>query len=175
MKIFGLMAALVLGISVQAQKMVEFPKEVNLIKMTDAGVAVVGTDDALYGMSSEGELLWSNEKLRKVEAERVEVLSGSELVFVSDKGMLARNRVLNVLTGEEYANREIKGENIFAATVLHGVNQLWVCNSPTDIQVWDIDKNEHLYDLEKKNFPYGLALNKMASLTSTFLGTQVPV
>ena len=153
------------------QKNLDFPKDINLIKMTDPGVAIVGTDDALYGVNSEGTILWKNEKLKKVEAERVEILPGSELVFVSDKGLLARNRALNVLDGREYANSGTKGENIFGARVIHGTNQLWVMTGPKEVDVWDIDNNQKLYSLKPHN-NREIASAKSASLTATFAGMQ---
>lgn len=148
-----------------------FDKNVNLIKMTDAGVAVVGTDDALYGINAGGEVLWRNEKLKKVEENRVEILSGSELIFVSDKGMLSRNRTINVLTGKEYADTGVKFENIFAATIAHSVNQLWVYMGNNTVDAWDIDKNEKLWTLNAW-FPHDISLPQSAALTNTFSGAQ---
>lgn len=154
-----------------AQQSIEFPKTVNLIKMTDPGIAIVGTDDALYGIDKQGKTLWNNEKLKKVEAERVEVLSGSELIFVSDKGLLARNRVLNVSDGREYANTGTKGENIFGARIVHGTNQLWVMPGGKKIDVWNIDNNQKIYSLQPHT-KLNIATDKSASLTATFAGMQ---
>ncbi len=126
-----------------------FPKDVNLIKMTDVGVAVIGTDDALYGIDKNGKELWKNEKLRKVEKEKVNILSGSELVFVKDKGILGTNKVLNVLTGQDYTEGYIAD-----ARVIHATNQLWISPAADKIQVWDITSNKLLYNLETKTpFP----------------------
>ncbi|MEM7659393.1 MAG: PQQ-binding-like beta-propeller repeat protein, partial [Bacteroidota bacterium] len=171
LRILTLSAFFFLFFSGSAQTTVDFPGEINLVKMTDPGIGIVGTNDALYGVDANGTLLWNNEKLRKVEAERVEVLSGSELVFVSDKGLLARNRVLDVLNGEEYANTGTKGENVFAARIAHGTNQLWVMPNGSNIQVWDIASNRHEYTI---SLPKGMnvAASRMASLTSTFSGMQ---
>lgn len=143
----------------------DFPKDVNLIKMTDAGVAIVGTDDALYGIDKNGKELWKNVKLRKVEAERVEVLSGSELVFISDKG-IGINKVLNVINGKVYAN---PAWSVGAARVVHGTNQLWTFINKK-IQVWDINSNDMLYELSP--LMGDLALNEGAKYTSTFSGMQ---
>lgn len=145
----------------------DFPKDVNLVKMTDAGVAIVGTDDALYGIDKNGKELWKNVKLRKVEAERVEVLSGSELVFISDKG-LGRNRVLNVLNGKDYADPETN--YISAARVAHGTNQLWVLVNKA-IQVWDINSNEKLYQFSGLLDGH-IGTDGSAKYTSTFSGMQ---
>jgi len=149
----------------------DFDKDVNFIKMTEAGIAVVGTDDALYGLDEKGEVKWRNEKLKKVEEERIEVLSGSELIYVSDKGLLARNRVLNVLDGREYANTGTKGENIYAATVIHPANILLVFMGAKNLSGWDIATNEKVFTLEG-DIPNQIAFEKMASLTFTFRGTQ---
>lgn len=171
--LFLLTLLTMMSVNSAAQTKVDFPKGVNLIKMTDAGVAIVGTDDALYGIDKNGKELWKNEKLRKVEANRVEILSGSELIFVSDKGLMARNRVLNVLDGTEYANPGKGSANIFAARVIHGANQLWVHNSGfkgVDVNVWDIETNTLLYNF--KPGPYPVAMDESAAMTNTFAGAQ---
>ena len=143
----------------------EFPKSVNLIKMTDPGIAVVGTDDALYGINREGKELWKNEKLRKVEADRVNILSGSELVFVKDKGLLGTNKVLNVLTGQDYSQGYISD-----ARVIHATNQLWISPAANQIQVWDITNNNMLYTLET-NAPFGL-IKEFSNMQLAYTGEK---
>lgn len=156
-------AALVMSIG-YSQVSKDFPKEVNLIKMSDAGVAIVGTDDALYGIDKNGKELWKNEDLRKVESGSVEILSGSELIFVSDKGLMANNQVLNVLDGRDYSAGGISG-----ARVVHGTNQLWVLANKV-IQVWDINSNEKLYELS--GLMGQISTDGLAKYTATFSGMQ---
>ena len=48
-----------------AQKTINFPKEVNSIKMTAPGIAIVATDDALYAIDKDGKELWKNKKFKK--------------------------------------------------------------------------------------------------------------
>lgn len=160
-----LLAILIVGSS-YAQISKQFPKSVNLIKMTDPGVAVVGTDDALYGIDRNGKELWKNEKLRKVEKERVNILSGSELVFVRDKGILGTNKVLNVLTGQDYAD----GSYISDARVIHATNHLWITPAPNKIDVWDINNNAKLYAIET-NAPFPL-IKKMSSMQMSYTGEK---
>ena len=150
----------------------DLPGTINLVKMSDAGVAIVGTDDALYGIDDTGKILWKNEKLRKVEEERVQILSGTELVFISDKGMLSRNRVLNANTGIEYANSGKKGDNIIGVRVLHGTNQLWALKGNRGINTWDLKTNTLQYGWGRKEITSDIAVDKMASLTYTFSGAQ---
>ena len=126
-----------LGLNAQETWSEEFPKEVNFVKTTPLGVAIVGTQDALYGYNEKGEKLWENPKLKKVEKLWVEHLSGSELLYVIDKGMLGRNRVINMFTGEIYM------EDLFVlgAQVVHPTNDLWII---------DQDKSVHCIDIESK-------------------------
>lgn len=148
-----------------------FDKDVNFIKMTEAGVAIVGTDDALYGIDNAGKVLWQYDKLKKLEPNRIEVLAGSELIFASDKGLLARNRVINVLTGVEYAPAEFKGDNIIGATVIHPANILLVVKGNKHLDAWDITNNSKLWSITE-GVPFGIALQQSASLTATFVGMQ---
>ena len=150
----------------------DFPGKINLVKMSDAGVAIVGTNDALYGINDQGKILWTNEKLRKVEAERVQILSGTELVFISDKGMFSRNRVLDANTGKEYANSGTKGDNIIGVRVLHGTNQLWTLKGTRGINTWNLDTNTLQYGWGRHEIKSNIAVDKMASLTWTFSGAQ---
>lgn len=150
----------------------ELPETINLVKMSDAGVAIVGTDDSLYGINDQGKILWKNEKLRKVEAERVQILSGTELVFISDKGILSRNRVLDANTGKEYANSGQKGDNIIGVRVLHGTNQLWALKGTRGINTWDLNTNTLQYGWGRNEIKKDIAIDKMANLTYTFSGAQ---
>ncbi|APZ46035.1 hypothetical protein BW723_06880 [Polaribacter reichenbachii] len=150
----------------------DFPGKINLVKMSDAGIAIVGTNDALYGVNDKGEILWENEKLRKVEEERVQILSGTELVFISDKGMLSRNRVLNANTGKEYANSGKKGDNIIGVRVIHGTNQLWTLKGTRGINTWSLDTNTLQYGWGRNEIKSDIAVDKMASLTWSFRGAQ---
>ena len=104
--------------SAQSQSTKEFPKDINSIKMTAPGVAVVGTDDALYGIDKDGKELWKNDKLRKIDATRIEILEGSELILVQGGLKGGGTRVLNVLTGADYG----VGGPIYGARIIHGTN-----------------------------------------------------
>ncbi|MEO9572211.1 MAG: PQQ-binding-like beta-propeller repeat protein [Polaribacter sp.] len=150
----------------------DFPKKINLVKMSDVGVAIVGTDDALYGINETGKVLWKNEKLRKVEAERVQIISGSELIFVSDKGLLSRNRVLDVNSGKELANSGKKGDNIIGVRLIHGTNQLWALKGNRHINTWNLNNNTIQYGWGRDQIKSDIAFDKMASLTYTFTGAQ---
>jgi hypothetical protein len=61
-----------------------FTKEINWMKVTDAGVLVVSTDDGIYGIKPEdGTVIWKNEELKKLIVETYEPLSGTPFIIIS--------------------------------------------------------------------------------------------
>ncbi len=145
-----------------------FPKEINTIKMTAPGVTVVGTDDALYGIDKDGKELWKNEKLKKIKESQIQILDGSELIYITSfKG----NYLINVLTGQHYGGTE--DGVIYGARVVHGTNQVWIIRKYNAIDVWDIATNKKLYRLDNIHIPHGLnSSNQTASQAKNFIGVQ---
>ena len=138
-----------------------FPKEINSIKMTAAGVAIVATNDALYGIDKDGKELWKNVKFKKVDAYRIQVLSGSELIVVTG-GLMVGTKILNVYNGNIIGGNS----DVSEARVIHGTNQLWISTRLDGIHVWDIGTNTEQYDLSKINTPYSIESK------GNFMGTQ---
>lgn len=154
--------------SLFAQKTKTFPKEINSIKMTAVGVAVVGTNDALYGINKDGEELWKNEKLKKIKESQIEILEGSELIYIASfRGF----HLINVLTGESYGGTE--DGTIYGARVIHGTNQVFIIRKYNNIDVWDIATNKKLYRLDNVSLPHGLnSSNQTDSQSKSFNGVQ---
>jgi outer membrane protein assembly factor BamB len=144
--LFGLISNI--GFGQQSQS---YPKEINSIKMTAPGIVIVGTDDALYGMDKDGKELWKNERLKKVDAAKIMVLEGSELIMVQG-GLRTGKVIVNVYNGNIHAG----GSDIKEARIVHGTNQLWVLTRLHGIHVWDIATNVEQYTLDKVNIPYGV-------------------
>ena len=134
-----------------AQKTIDFPKSINFIKMTEPGVAVIGTDDALYGIDPQAKELWKNTKFKKLDAKKISVLEGSELIVVRG-GLRGGTNIVNVLTGNIQA-----GGDISEARVIHGSNQIWIQTRLHGIHVWDIATNQEMYVFDKINLPYGVS------------------
>ncbi len=151
-----------------AQKTKTFPKEINSIKMTAPGVAVVGTDDALYGIDKDGKGLWKNEKLKKIKESQIQILDGSELIYIASfRGF----HLVNVLTGQLYGGTE--DGTIYGARVVHGTNQVWIIRKHNAIDVWDIATNKKLYTIDNIELPHGLnSSNQTASQSKDFIGVQ---
>lgn len=161
-----LIAVMLLANEGIAQKTKIFPKEINSIKMTATGVAVVGTDDALYGINKDGEELWKNEKLKKIKDTQIEILEGSELIYISS---YRGSYLINVLDGGIYGGPEA----IYGARVIHGANQVWIIRQHNVIDVWDIATNKKLYKLDNISLPHGLnSSNQTASQSKDFIGVQ---
>jgi len=143
---------LLIGIqSARSQSTKEFPKEINSIKMTAPGIAIVATDDALYGIDKDGKELWKNEKLKKVDAHKIVVLEGSELIVVTG-GLMMGTKILNVYNGKIHAG----DSDISEARIIHGTNQLWVSTRLHGIHVWDISTDVEQYTLDKVSTPFGV-------------------
>ena len=159
--------ALLISIVGNSQEVINFPKEVNSIKMTAVGVAIIGTDDALYGIDKDGKQLWKNEKFKKISENKIEVLTGSELIFVTGGFRGGGKHVVNVLTGEKVA---VEGD-VYGARVAHGVNQVWTNTRFHENYVWDITSNKKLYNLGI-NLPYGLSSTNPGPDRRLFNGEQ---
>lgn len=147
----------------------DFPKEVNFVKTMPLGVAIVGTQDALYGYNKDGERLWENAKLKKVDKLWVQHLSGSELIYVIDKGILGRNRVLNMFTGEIYQ------EDLFVmgAKIVHSTNSLWIVDTNQDVYCIDIESQEVRWVKKKYEIAFhGFHFTSLGSGKVSLTGTQ---
>ena len=84
-----------------------FPRGINWQRMTDVGILVVSTDDALYGLNPEnGQKLWQHEFLKKLKEERYDPIENSPLVALVDKrGLMSMDHViLDVVSGKVLCN-----------------------------------------------------------------------
>ena len=144
--------ALFISIISFAEGTVNFPKEVNFIKMTVVGIAIVGTDDALYGIDNTGKELWKNDKFKKLDPHKISVLDGSELILVEGGFRGGGTKIVNVFTGKIQA-----GGDISEARIIHGTNQIWIQTRLHGISVWNIESDVELYKLDKVSLPYGVS------------------
>ena len=79
----------------------EYPKEINWMMVSDAGILILGTDEALYGVNPEtGEELWKQEDQKKIDREYVEVIDVTPVILVTRKGLRNEAVAINTLTGE---------------------------------------------------------------------------
>lgn len=82
-----------------------FPSKVRWYKITDPGVLVVGTNDALYGLSpSDGKEIWKLDQIENIQEENYDPIEGTPYIVLAKKGLTKSvNHVVDVVTGKVIA------------------------------------------------------------------------
>lgn len=79
----------------------DFNGAINFYSLSDAGIFVVGTNDALYGINPEdGKEIWRLEEFRKISEEALTPIANSPLAAIVDRGMMVQHAVINTVTGQ---------------------------------------------------------------------------
>lgn len=119
MKKFFLMASLVfITGSLIAQKGNDwtktFPSKVKWYKITDAGVLVVGTNDALYGVSSsDGKEIWKIDQIENIQEENYDPIEGTPYIVLAKRGLTKSvNSIVDVVTGKLIVNTKDLGMQV---------------------------------------------------------------
>ncbi|RYF91771.1 MAG: hypothetical protein EOO03_00520, partial [Chitinophagaceae bacterium] len=83
-----------------------FPSKINWYKITDAGVLVVGTNDALYGVNpADGKEAWKIDKIENIQEENYDPIEGTPYIVLAKRGLLkSSNNIVDVVTGKIIAN-----------------------------------------------------------------------
>ncbi|MEO7045434.1 MAG: hypothetical protein ABI091_09040, partial [Ferruginibacter sp.] len=78
-----------------------FPSKVKWYKITDAGILVVGTNDALYGVSSsDGKEIWKIDQIENIQEENYDAIEGTPYIVLAKRGLMKSvNRIVDVVTG----------------------------------------------------------------------------
>jgi len=114
-KALFLAASLLCCVAVFAQKSTDwtktFPSKVKWYRITDAGVLVVGTDDALYGVNpSDGKEIWKNDDIENIREENYDPMEGTPYVVLAKRTMTkSSNKIVDVVTGKEVVNTKDLG------------------------------------------------------------------
>ena len=109
-KLFFFAAYLLFGFFANAQTAMDwtknFPSKINWYKITDAGILVVGTNDALYGVSPrEGKEIWKIDKIENIQEENYDPIEGTPYIVLAKRGLLkSSNNIVDVTTGKIVAN-----------------------------------------------------------------------
>lgn len=115
MKQFFFAAFLLAGTVCCAQKPVDwiknFNSKVDWYKITDAGVLVVGTGDALYGISpTDGHEVWKKEDIENIREENYDPIEGTPYIVLAKRGLMkSNNKIIDVVTGRQVANTQELG------------------------------------------------------------------
>jgi len=101
---FIFLLALVCSFTVQAQKKgweKNFDGGINFYSLGNAGMFIVGTNDALYGINPEdGKEVWKIPDFKKISEEAFTPIPNSPLAAIVDRGMMAEQAIINTYTGQ---------------------------------------------------------------------------
>lgn len=87
-----------------------FPGGINFYSVSDAGIFIVGTNDALYGINPEdGKEIWKLPEFKKVTEEAFNPIPFSPLAAIVDRGMMVQHAVINTVTGQVVCNTKDLG------------------------------------------------------------------
>lgn len=112
----------------------KFPGNIKWYKVSDAGVLVVGTGDALYGIQPEdGKEIWKLENLDDVNESNYDPIEGTPYIAIVKGGLTKRHHtVLDVTNGKIIANSKELGMYTvnkrlelpqLASLLLYGINK----------------------------------------------------
>ena len=88
-----------------------FSSNVKWYRITDAGILVVGTGDALYGINpSDGKEIWKNDDIENIAEENYDPIEGTPYIVLAKSGLTkSSNKIVDVVTGKEVANTKDLG------------------------------------------------------------------
>lgn len=79
----------------------DFGGSINFYSLSDAGIFIVGTNDALYGVDSEtGKEIWKLEEFRRISEDALSAIPNSPLAAIVDRGMMVEHAIINTVTGQ---------------------------------------------------------------------------
>jgi outer membrane protein assembly factor BamB len=79
----------------------KFDGNINFYDLSGAGIFVVGTNDALYGIDpSTGKEIWKLEEFKKIAEEAFSPIPNSPLAAIVDRGMFVEHAIINTVTGQ---------------------------------------------------------------------------
>ena len=78
-----------------------FDGNINFYNLSDAGIFIVGTNDALYGINPvDGKELWKLEDFKKISEDAYNPIPFSPLAAIVDRGMMVEHAIINTVTGQ---------------------------------------------------------------------------
>jgi outer membrane protein assembly factor BamB len=87
-----------------------FPSKINWYKVSDAGVLLVATKDALYGLSPEGQEVWKAEDIENIKESNLDIIENTPYIVLVKTGLIkGTNKVVDVVTGKTLFNSADNG------------------------------------------------------------------
>ncbi|MDB5195716.1 MAG: hypothetical protein JWP88_86 [Flaviaesturariibacter sp.] len=132
-----------------------FPGKIEWYKVTDAGIVIVCTKDALYGIDPlTGAEKWKKEDLNKIVEENYDPIEASPLIAIVDRGMIPRHVIIDVYSGQtlvdtkeaglyavqkRFADPDLKGI-FFFGTSKTGKPVMMLIDAATGAKRWEVEK-----------------------------------
>lgn len=112
-----------------------FPSKVKWYRITDAGILVVGTNDALYGINpSDGQEAWKIDQIENIQEENYDPIEGTPYIVLAKRGLTkSTNHIVDVSTGKLVADsKELGIQNLTKrihlmqnnAVLFYGLNRM---------------------------------------------------
>jgi hypothetical protein len=87
-----------------------FPSKINWYKVSDAGVLLVATKDALYGLSPEGQEVWKADDIENIKESNLDIIENTPYIVLVKSGLIkGNNKVVDVVTGKIVFNTADNG------------------------------------------------------------------
>lgn len=79
-----------------------FPTKIKWYRITDAGILVVGTKDALYGIKpSDGTEAWKVDQIENIDEDNFDPIEGTPYIVMAKRGLTkSTNHIVDVATGK---------------------------------------------------------------------------
>jgi hypothetical protein len=104
-KLFLVLILQLVSTALMAQKPADwqknFPSKINWYKVSDAGVLLVATKDALYGLSPEGQEIWKADDIENIKESNLDIIENTPYIVLVKSGLIkGTNKVVDVVTGK---------------------------------------------------------------------------
>ena len=96
-----------------------FPSKIKWYRITDAGVLVVGTNDALYGINpADGKEAWKIGNIENIQEENYDPIEGTPYIVLAKKGLTKSvNDIVDVVTGKHIADSKELGIQVLTKRI----------------------------------------------------------
>lgn len=122
-KILFALVACCSALAMQAQSSTDwtktFPSAIKWYRITDAGILVVGTKDALYGVNPpDGKEIWKIDQIENIQEENYDPIEGTPYIVLAKRGLTKSvNNIVDVATGKWIADSKALGIQVITKRI----------------------------------------------------------
>lgn len=113
---------------------ISLPGKLKWMQVNDWGILVTACENGLFGVNpSDGEKLWEIPSLTNIKEDNYNIIEGTPLVRIADKGADAKTMIINGLNGEIIFNSEAEQMGkVFSSKIIYEVDGMMVAYSNED-------------------------------------------